>query len=80
MTTPTMLSVPPECLLVFLDETGHERMPNGHTYYGIGGCAALMRDYQKIIVQPWRALRQFLTGNPSAQLHAAEFGRTATKE
>jgi len=80
MQTPTMLSVPPDCLLIFLDETGHERMPNGHTHYGIGGCPALMRDYENIVVQPWRALRYSLTGNPDAHLHAAEFVRTATSE
>ena len=80
MANQTPLSPPPDCLLVFLDETGHERMPNGHTYYGIGGCAALMRDYERLIVQPWREFRQFVTGSPTSHLHAAEFGRAATPE
>jgi hypothetical protein len=46
------LEVPPDCLLVFLDETGHERMPKGHDYYGIGGCAVLRRDYDALIARP----------------------------
>jgi hypothetical protein len=74
---PEMISVPADCLLVFLDETGHERMPNVHTYYGAGGCAALMRDYDRTIVQPWRAFRELVTGSPTTPLHAADFGRAA---
>ncbi len=72
------LEVPPDCLLVFLDETGHERMPKGHNYYGIGGCAALRRDYDQTIARPWRDFRQLVTGSPDAPLHAFEFGRDAT--
>jgi hypothetical protein len=74
------LEVPPDCLVVFLDETGHERMPKGHTYYGIGGCAVLRRDYEQTIAQPWRGFRQLVTGNPDTPLHAFEFGRDATTD
>lgn len=72
------LEVAPDCLLVFLDETGHELMPKGHTYYGIGGCAVLMRDYDQMIARPWRDFRQLVTGSPDTPLHAYEFGRDAT--
>jgi hypothetical protein len=74
------LEVPPDCLLVFLDETGHERMPKGHDYYGIGGCAVLRRDYDALIARPWRDFRQLITGTPDAPLHAFEFGRDATAD
>jgi len=78
MVKATELKPPPDCLLVFLDETGHERMPTGHTYYGVGGCAVLARDYERLVVTPWRAFRQFVSGSPTAQLHAFEFGGSAT--
>ena len=35
------LSRGPGCLLVFIDETGHEKLASGHTVYGLGGCAVL---------------------------------------
>jgi Protein of unknown function (DUF3800) len=79
MPKPTELNASPDCLLVFLDETGHERMPKGHTYYGIGGCAVLMRDYEKLVRSPWCAFRHLVTGDPNAHLHAYEFGRDATQ-
>ena len=75
-----MIAVDPDYLLVFLDETGHERMPRGHTYYGIGGCATLMRDYERTVLLPWYGFRQLVRGNPLAQLHAADFGRDASPE
>jgi hypothetical protein len=77
MTEPTALSVPPDCLLVFFDETGHERLPTGHTVYGVGGCAVMMRDYERLVAKPWRDFRQEVTGNPNAALHAYEFGKKA---
>jgi hypothetical protein len=74
------LEVPPDCLLVFLDETGHERMPKGHAYYGIGGCAVLRCGYDQTIARPWRGFRQLVTGSPDTPLHAFEFGRDATPD
>jgi hypothetical protein len=76
---PTHLSVPLDGLLVFIDETGHERMPGGHVVYGVGACAVMMRDYDRLVVQPWRALRQLVLGNPNAPIHAYEFGLSATR-
>jgi hypothetical protein len=74
------LEVTPDCLLVFLDETGHERMPKGHAYYGIAGCAVLRCGYDHTIARPWRGFRQLVTGSPDAPLHAFEFGRDATPD
>src|SRR5215472_13516445 len=73
-------NLPPDCLLVFLDETGHERMPRGHDYYGIGGCAVLRRDYDGLITRPWRDFREFVTGNPDTPLHAFDFGCDTTTD
>lgn len=73
----SVLSPPPDCLVVFLDETGHERLPDGHTYYGIGGCAVTANDYERLIAHPWRDFRADVTGNRDSRLHAAQFGRVA---
>jgi len=76
--TPIHLSVPLDGLLVFIDETGHERMPDGHVVYGVGACAVMMRDYDRLVVQPWRAFRRLVAGSPDSPIHAYEFGATAT--
>ncbi len=34
--------LPESYLLVALDETGHEEMPDGHPAFGLGGCAMLV--------------------------------------
>jgi len=65
---------------VFLDETGHEGMPQGHAYYGMSGCAVMAADYERLIARPWRDFRRLVTGNPDAPLHAFNFGRAATPE
>src|SRR4029077_11257433 len=42
----------------------------GQPVYGLGGCAALGRDIERIIEAPWREVRRHVTGSPDAQLHA----------
>lgn len=69
----------PDCLLMFIDDTGHERL-KGHVMYGLGGCAVLGRDYQSVIVDPWLRLRAATTGSSSTQLHAADFAGIATHD
>jgi Protein of unknown function (DUF3800) len=65
------------CLAVFVDDTGHEALAKGHPVYGLGGCAALGRDVERIIQLPWKELRRRVTGSPDTQLHAADFPRIA---
>jgi hypothetical protein len=67
-----------DCLLMFVDDTGHERL-KGHPMYGLGGCAVLGRDYQRVIVEPWLRRRAGTTGSAETPLHAADFGRIASK-
>jgi hypothetical protein len=61
------------CLAVFVDETGHEALVKGQPVYGLGGCAALGRDLDRLIYQPWRDLRKRVTGSPDTRLHANSF-------
>ena len=42
----TTLSSEPDTLLIFVDDTGHEELI-GQKYYGLGGIAALGRDYDR---------------------------------
>jgi hypothetical protein len=70
------LEIGGRCLAVFVDDTGHEAF-KGQPFYGLGGCAALGRDIDHIVYQPWRELRRRVTGSPDSQLHASEFGRIA---
>ena len=41
-------------LVVAIDDTGHEEFkdPN-HKVFGLGGCAFLVRDYERLIEKPW---------------------------
>lgn len=76
----TNLDVPPDCLAVFIDDTGHELLAKDHPVYGLGGCAALGAQYTRLIVQPWRKVRAAVTGSPNEPLHAHAFGRHSTEE
>jgi hypothetical protein len=63
------------CLALFVDDTGHEGL-KGQPVYGLGGCAALGRDIEHIIRNPWRAVRKRVAGSPDVQLHANKFRST----
>jgi hypothetical protein len=66
------------CLAVFVDDTGHEALAPGHLVYGLGGCAVLGRDLVRLIWEPWKRIRQLVTGSPDNPLHASEFPKIAT--
>lgn len=74
------LTVPPDCLCVFLDDTGHELLAPGHDYYGLGGCAVIAEDMNRLIDAPWRAVRKIVARDENAPLRAAGFSRLHTKE
>ena len=78
MVTPTLerLVLRDRSLAVFVDDTGHESL-KGQPVYGLGGCAVMGCDYERIMNQPWRAVRKHVTGSSDAQLHASKFsGKT----
>jgi hypothetical protein len=52
----------------------------GHPVYGLGGCAALAGDLERVIRAPWRELRKRVTGLPDTPLHAHAFAGFATAE
>ena len=65
------------CLAVFVDDTGHEALVSGQPVYGLGGCAALGRDIERLINRPWKELRRRITGSSNTQFHANKFSSIA---
>jgi hypothetical protein len=74
----TNLNLSPACLTIFVDDTGHEALVEGHPVYGLGGCAILGRDLETVIRAPWREVRRQVAGSPDTPLHANKFARSAT--
>jgi hypothetical protein len=79
MTDETQLILPPGCLVVFADDTGHEALVPGHPVYGLGGCAVMEHDLECVIRQPWREVRRAVTGSPDTPLHASTFSQRASR-
>jgi len=52
--TNGILRLPESTLVIALDDTGHEKFPDpNYPVFGLGGCAFLVRDYQRLIETPW---------------------------
>jgi hypothetical protein len=80
MAAETNLVLSDGCLALFVDDTGHEALVAGQPVYGLGGCAALARNLDRVIRSPWREIRRRVTGSPDTQLHASAFAGFATRE
>jgi hypothetical protein len=52
----------------------------GHPVYGLGGCAAMAHDLERIIRHPWHEVRRKLCGSPNLPLHAAALGHPPRRE
>jgi hypothetical protein len=74
------LLLPPDCLVVFVDDTGHEALVEGHPVYGLGGCAAIASDLNRVVRDPWREVRRRVTGSPDTPLHASSFAQSASHD
>jgi hypothetical protein len=59
-------------LVVAIDDTGHEEFldPN-YRVFGLGGCAFLVRDYQRLIEKPWNYMCAKFFADVPRPLHAA---------
>jgi hypothetical protein len=65
--------VDPNCLLIFIDETGHEEFANRqYPVFGLGGCACLAKDYDERLASGWRNLKRKHFGRTDAPMHAAD--------
>ena len=74
------LKLAEKSLVMFVDDTGHEALVKGHSVYGLGGCAVMADDLDRVVRQPWHEVRRKVSGSADTPLHASSFGRTATDE
>jgi len=69
----TTLNVSPNCLLVYVDETGHEEFRDPHyQIFGMGGCAVLAQLYLHHVDEPWREMKANYFAGLKIPLHACE--------
>ncbi len=74
------ISLDPNSLVAFVDDTGHEEFAPGHSIYGLGGCATLAGNLDTLIRNPWRHVRRSILGDPDAPLHATDITPTLERE
>ena len=68
-----ILALEPSCLMVFIDETGSDSLSDKrYPIFGLGGCAVLVSDYEKLISIPWDNLKNDYFGGADKPLHASE--------
>lgn len=76
----TRLAVPPNCLMFFVDETGHESFSDPKfPVFGLGGCAIMAGAIDTRLKSPWRRLKADFFGDSDMRLHAADL-RSPTAE
>jgi hypothetical protein len=80
VSTDDTLTLAPDCLLVFIDDTGHEALSGDHSYYRLGGVALLKDHYDHVINPAWLEVRRVINGSPAAPLHGSTFGQRAKAE
>ena len=55
----------PRCLLIAIDETGHEELADPkYPIFGLGGCLTVVGDYHNQIRGPWSSLKREHFGGP----------------
>ena len=75
------LQVGPNCLLFFIDETGHETFADkNYPVFGLGGCAINSSSAAAVIAEPWRAMKaaHFDRGRPAS--HSWAFGHEPERD
>lgn len=70
-----------DVLVIALDDTGHEELhqENG-ACFGIGGCAFMVADYQRLVETPWNLMLQHFFPDVPRPVHAVEHFGNPTKE
>jgi len=63
-------------LLVFVDDTGHERFAGNQGFYGLGACVVLGAGYTHLKTK-WSEVRNVAAGAPESPLHASTIARQA---
>ena len=67
------INVPGDALLVFIDETGNEYLKDKeYPIFGLGGCAVICKDYNKLIREPWSIMKDRFFNGREKILHAKD--------
>jgi hypothetical protein len=75
------LQVGPNCLLFFIDETGHDTFADkNYPVFGLGGCAINSSSAAAAIAEPWRAMKAAHFGGEDVPLHANELRNPTTEQ
>lgn len=74
-------SLPDDTLVFALDDTGHESVhkENG-ACFGIGGCAFLVADYERLIEAPWNYMLQRFFPDTPRLIHSTDHLRNLSTE
>jgi hypothetical protein len=74
------LQVGPNCLLFFIDETGHETFADkNYPVLGLDGCAINSSSAAAVIAEPWRDEGRAF-GGENVPLHANELRNPTTEQ
>ncbi len=61
------------CLLVFIDETGHECFSDPqYPVFGLGGCAVPVAEYTSHVHIKWKEMKKLHFGGADVSMHANE--------
>lgn len=70
-TTDGPLNVANDTLLVFIDETGHEKLADRrYPIFGLGGCVVRADEYLSAIHNPWTSMKSTCFPQVTGPLHA----------
>ncbi len=75
------IRLPETTFVVAIDDTGHEEFkdPN-YQVFGIGGCAFLVKDYERLIEKPWNYMCHHFFPSINRPMHAAELRSLSQKQ
>lgn len=75
------LKLQPNCLLLFIDETGHERFADDEfPIFGLGGCGVIGSSYQDLIRYPWIRMKNECFDGSNFPLHASEMREPSQRQ
>lgn len=73
--------IPPNWLIVMLDETGHEDVEaNSAKFFGLAGCAVPAKLFHQVVGAPWIAMKIEHFGGEGTRMHAAKMRPSETQK
>lgn len=76
-----VLKVHPHCLVICVDETGHEDFADRkRPIFGYAGCMVMAANAQTVLTSPWRAMKECHFGGADVPLHASDLEDLTTDQ